>query len=264
MSLSRVVLCASVFCATAAVADVVHVSGTLDGVINGEPISAGLNATGDTDTGLLNLDVGPFGSADIGNSLQWCFIHNTGICGAIAVEIGGAVNMQTLTGGSFTRNVFITFFDGRVLNATQTITQLSDAEYEFTSTYDGEIPLIPLGTQFQASNYEDRYTQLNETTVRVFVKREYIADLNDDGVPDEPYYVNAIIDIHYNGDQQLSGEQTLRGSGLESSFDQSTNMLHMSLTNEMAPLCSADYNGDGVVNTLDFVAFLNAWAGGCQ
>jgi len=32
--------------------------------------------------------------------------------------------------------------------------------------------------------------------------------------------------------------------------------------NRLGPICRADFNGDGDVNTLDVLAFLNAWAGG--
>ena len=31
----------------------------------------------------------------------------------------------------------------------------------------------------------------------------------------------------------------------------------------LVPVCDTDFNGDGAVDTIDVLAFLNAWAAGC-
>ncbi|MFI4915909.1 MAG: GC-type dockerin domain-anchored protein [Phycisphaerales bacterium JB060] len=246
------------FSTTGSGAQELGVRGPITGTLNGSRVDATMVGSGNTETGFVSIDAGPL-AADLGDALAWCVIHISGVCASVAVESGGAMNMLTLTDGSFTRDLTIEFFDGKVMRATQSCLRQGDA-FLFSSEVSGEIPLIPPGAPFQILDYSDLYAQLDSDTVRVSADRLYLADLDGDGVLDpEPYRVTATIDIHYDGARQLPFDQRLEGTGALTSFDPTTRSRHWEVTNFMTPAapCRADLDGDGVLDIFDFLAFSN-------
>lgn len=54
-----------------------------------------------------------------------------------------------------------------------------------------------------------------------------------------------------------TGEYSVRVTGTCGAVESNVAQLTVN------PVCHADFNGDGVINTIDFVAYLNAYTGGC-
>jgi hypothetical protein len=143
-------------------------------------------------------------------------------------------------------------------------------EYGSTGLYSIDIDtgeMLKIVSPYPASNTQGRGMAIGNNTVYVTATR------GDDGVPFFAYdlsqgtngvwvgFDNAYLDSHSTGGAAWVGDECapdFNGDGVVNSQD------FVAFLNAFAASDpSADYNGDGTVNSQDFVAFLNDFVVGC-
>lgn len=143
-------------------------------------------------------------------------------------------------------------------------------EYGVTGLYSINLDtgeMVKIASPFQASNTQGRGMAVGNNTVYVTATR------GDDGIPFFAYdlsqgpngswvgFENAYPNSHSTGGAAWVGAACapdINGDGEVNTLD-----FLAYLNAWAAGDTAADWNGDGVVNTLDFIAFLNDWAAGC-
>ena len=115
------------------------VTDNLTGNINGLPLNASLIGVGDPATGHASLQASGVGPAS-GSDARHLISVSTYLCGVVADEPDGALNLLSLTGGNYSRQASLTFDTGEHLTATQTLARISSNQFAASVVLGGTVP----------------------------------------------------------------------------------------------------------------------------
>ena len=196
--------------------------GTVSGTINDVEFDADLDATIDSNTGRVESAISPV-PAQLKGLVSLSSII-TVICWSAAVQKEDALNGYHLTGGNFTRDLTVSYGTGETLRMTHDVGYTGSETLEVTANLSGSIPRIGLDQSVSVNDYEEYYTQADETTLSGVSDRVYTVD-------GEAFKYRWEPTISYDGRTQMPADQTQVVTDAEVGYDADTETTRIAMTN---------------------------------
>lgn len=224
LTLSAIVLMCS---QESSIAALFTTSGTFSGQINGISINGmTMDGSADTDTGDIVAELSGV-PTELLAVQKWSFIHIIFNSSPVFAMEMGAPNLLSITGGNINQDINTVFSTGEQMNVSRSMSLVGN-NLVSSSVYDGDLPGIPDGSNLEALDFVDLYTQISPTTIRAVSNRPYLLDGN-------LVTGNAITDFTYSGLNQLPSQQRLIGTNLVFS-DLGNNQVRFEMTAVMKPV----------------------------